>query len=83
MRQFIKGWWHVTSAVLAGLWLVGSAVFGWVNDVEAFMTIGLTTKKADVTYVRKDVQSEQLRRIESELKALNDQFRLFLEKQNE
>jgi hypothetical protein len=72
MKQFIKGWWHVTSAVAAGLWLVGAAVFGWVGEVNASMR---ETLEIHENYVRKDVLNETMLRIEAELRQLNENFK--------
>ena len=81
MKQFIKGWWHVTSAVLAGLWLVSTGVAGWVGEVEASMH---DTKTLIETTVRKDVLNETLKRIEVELRTLNENFeRHYQEEQND
>jgi hypothetical protein len=71
VKQFLKGWWHVTSAVVAGGWFLGAAVFGWVGDVNASMH---TTRELVEISVRKDVLNETMKRIEVELRALNEKF---------
>lgn len=76
MKQFIKGWWHVTSAIAAGAWLVGAAVFGWVGEVNASMK---ATSYLEETTVRKDVLNETMLRIEAELRSLNKNFEQHME----
>lgn len=71
MRNFIKGWWHVGSAILAGLWIMSTGVFGWVGDVNASIR---TTTQLEETAVRKDVLNETMKRIEAELRTLNKNF---------
>jgi hypothetical protein len=85
IRKAIRQWWHIGTALVAGSWILGAAVFGWVDEVDAFMDAGdrLTPAMADSVYVRKDVQSEQLRRIEQQLIDLNENFRRHLERDHE
>ena len=70
MKQFLKGWWHVVTAVVAGVWVLSSAVLGWAAEVEE-------------TYVRKDVLTVELRAIRAELVGINAKLELYMELNNE
>lgn len=76
VTNLIRGWWHVASAVGVCLWLI----LGWVQQVNASMDSVHTLER---TTVRKDVQSEQLKRIEEQLQILNEHFEAHLEREHE
>jgi hypothetical protein len=79
MKDFIRRYWHIATALVAASWIAGSAGWGWADMVNTHVKDGLTRNVADQTYVRQDVQSVQLERIEAELRALNDKFEMFVE----
>jgi hypothetical protein len=79
----IRRYWHIVTAIVAAAWIAGSALFGWVGEVNAHVESDLTKQEADLTYVRKDVQSEQLRRIEAQLRVLNENFEKHMEREHE
>lgn len=70
MKNFIKGWWHVGTAIIAAIWILSSAVIGWADGIEE-------------TYVRKDVLTVELRAIRAELVGINAKLELYMEMNNE
>jgi hypothetical protein len=67
IATFVKGWWHVLSALLVTIWLV----FGWVAGVNEAMAAVTVLEE---TTVRKDVLNETMKRIEVQLELLNEKF---------
>lgn len=71
MKQFIRNWWHILTAVAGVVWFSTSGAVSWVQEVNASMRL---TSKLEETSVRKDVLNQTMLRIETELRLLNENF---------